>query len=54
MLGFCMDKSLQMQMDPGVKPKDKYESMQIDPNIDLPVDDIFKKLTYYISAAEEA
>jgi hypothetical protein len=46
MLGFCLDKSLQPPME-GVKPKDKYESMRIDPNIDLPMDMILKKLAYY-------
>lgn len=48
MLGFCVDRKLQMEMDPDVKPKDKYESIQIDPNADLPVDLILQKLNYYI------
>ncbi len=47
-LGFCLDKSLQ-EATAGAKPKDQYESMQIDPNADLPVDIILEKLNYYIS-----
>ena len=48
MLGFCLDKSLQ-KFPEGIKPKDKYESMQIDPNADLPIDTILQKLEYYLS-----
>jgi hypothetical protein len=48
MLGFCLDKSLQGVTE-GIKPKDKYESIQIDPNADLPVDIILQKLRRYIS-----
>ena len=47
MLGFCMDKSLQ-DITPGIKVKDKYESIEINPNEDIPVDVILQKLTYYI------
>lgn len=47
MLGFCTDKSLQ-ELVPGQKPKDKYESVQIDPNADLPTDMILQKLSYYL------
>lgn len=47
MLGFCLDKSLQ-EVEEGVKLKDKYESMRIDPNADLPVDIILQKLAYYL------
>jgi hypothetical protein len=47
MVGFCFDKRLQ-EIVPGVKPKDKYESMHIDPNTDIPVDIILSKLTHYI------
>ena len=47
MMGFCLDKSLQLII-PGIKPKDKYESIQIDPNKDIPVDVIRKKLGYYL------
>jgi len=47
MLGFCLDKSLQT-LTAGIKPKDQYESMQIDPNADLPVDVILQRLKYYI------
>lgn len=51
MLGFCTDKSLQ-PIKGGVKPKDQYESMLINPNIDLPVGTILQKLYYYISLAD--
>lgn len=47
MLGFCLDKSLQ-EVIPDIKPKDKYESFQIDPNADLPVELIMQKLHYYL------
>lgn len=43
MLGFCFDKKL-LAWPEGVKPKDQYESYQIDPNEDLPVDFIRQKL----------
>lgn len=46
-VGFCLDKSLQEAVG-GVKPKDKYESMQIDPNADIPVEIILQKLRYYL------
>lgn len=42
-LGFCLDKSLQV-MTPGVKPKDQYESMVIDPNEDIPIEIVLEKL----------
>ena len=48
MLGFCLDKSLQ-EVTEGMKPKDKYESVQIDPNADLPVEIILQKLSYYLA-----
>ena len=47
MLGFCLDKSLQ-EVTAGIKPKDQYESIRIDPNADLPVDLIMEKLQYYM------
>ncbi|HWD88546.1 MAG TPA: DUF1801 domain-containing protein [Mucilaginibacter sp.] len=47
MLGFCLDKSLQ-EVKQDTRAKDKYESVQIDPNQDLPVDMIREKLGYYI------
>lgn len=46
MLGFCLDKSL-IAFEPGVKPKDQYDSIQIDPEADLPMDYISAKLAYY-------
>ena len=52
MLGFCLDKSLQ-EVEEGVKSKDKYESMRIDPNADLPVDIILQKLAYYIAVIDK-
>jgi hypothetical protein len=54
MLGFCVDKKLQTMINPDVKPKDKYESIQIDPNIDLPVELILQKLYYYLNLIEKA
>ncbi|MBC7398600.1 MAG: DUF1801 domain-containing protein [Mucilaginibacter sp.] len=47
MLGFCWDKSLH-EVIPNVRPKDKYESMRIDPNADIPIDVILEKLNYYL------
>jgi hypothetical protein len=47
MLGFCLDKSLQTWPE-GVKPKDRYESFQIDPDADLPVAFILQKLHDYL------
>ena len=47
MLGFCWDKSLQPQTG-DIKPKDKYESIRIAPNADLPIDFILEKLKHYI------
>jgi hypothetical protein len=52
MLGFCLDKSLQ-EIVPGIRPKDKYESMRIDPNADLPVDVILQKLNSYIALIDQ-
>jgi hypothetical protein len=52
MLGFCLDKRLQ-QVVAGMKPKDKYESIQIDPNADLPVDMIIEKLNYYLGRIDQ-
>lgn len=52
MLGFCLDKSLQGSTA-GIKPKDKYESMRIDTNADLPVDVILQKLEYYIALIDK-
>ena len=48
MIGFCLDKTLQ-SLTEGIKHKDQYESMQIDPNTDFPVDAILHKLKYYIA-----
>jgi hypothetical protein len=53
MLGFCLDKSLQ-EFPPGVKPKDRYESFQIDPQEDLPIDLITQKLQYYLKRIDGA
>ncbi|TWI95868.1 hypothetical protein JN11_04143 [Mucilaginibacter frigoritolerans] len=53
MLGFCLDKSLQ-EVIPGFKLKDKYESMQIDPNADIPIEVILLKLNYYLSLIDRA
>ncbi|HVS90674.1 MAG TPA: DUF1801 domain-containing protein [Mucilaginibacter sp.] len=51
MLGFCLDKSLQ-EITSGVKPKDKYESLRIEPDQDLPVDLIREKLEHYVALIE--
>ena len=53
MLGFCMDKSLQKSIA-GIKPKDQYESFEINPNADLPVDMIVQKLDYYLTMINQA
>lgn len=50
-LGFCLDKSLQ-EVTPGVKPKDQYESMLIDPNEDIPIEIILEKLSVYLKRIE--
>lgn len=47
MLGFCLDKSLR-EVIPGIKPKDQYESFQIDKDEDLPIALITEKLHYYL------
>jgi hypothetical protein len=52
MLGFCMDKSL-IRFAPGEKVKDKYESIRIDPNADLPMEFILEKLAYYTGRIDE-
>ena len=52
LLGFCQDKSL-LPISEGVKPKDQYESMLIDPNADLPVNLILQKLRYYLELIDE-
>ena len=43
MVGFCLDKRLLTWPD-GVKAKDQYESMEIDPDADLPVELILQKI----------
>jgi len=48
MVGFCLDKSLQ-EITPGIRPKDKYESVRIDPDQDIPVDMIREKLNQYLA-----
>jgi len=45
MLGFCLDKRLRTWPE-GVKPKDAYESFEIDPLADLPVELILQKLQH--------
>ena len=48
MLGFAEDRSIQ-PIVAGIKNKDKYESIQIDPLLaDLPVDLILSKLNFYL------
>jgi len=52
MLGFCMNKSLQAII-PSVKPKDQYESICINPEVDIPVELILQKLHYYINLIDQ-
>lgn len=52
-MGFCLDKSLQ-PITEGIRPKDKYESMIIDPEADIPVKVILDKLAYYMGLIEQA
>ena len=54
MLGFCVDRKIQVEINPDIKPKDKYESIQINPNTDLPVELILQKLNYYIGLVDKA
>lgn len=53
MLGFCLDKRLQ-EVTAGAKPKDKYESLRIDPNADLPIEMIIQKLNYYLERIDQS
>jgi hypothetical protein len=48
MLGFVEDRSIQ-PLVAGIKNKDKYESIQIDPLADLPIDLILNKLNFYLA-----
>ncbi|MFD2866697.1 DUF1801 domain-containing protein [Mucilaginibacter antarcticus] len=48
MVAFCEDKSLQA-VAPGIKAKDKYQSVRIDPNADIPVDWLLQTLSNYIA-----
>jgi hypothetical protein len=43
MIGFIIDKAIYPVTD-GTKRKDEYETLQIDPNADLPVEVIFDNL----------
>lgn len=52
MLGFCTDKSL-LQASPGEKLKDRYESFQVDPTEDLPVQMIREKLREYLDRIDK-
>jgi hypothetical protein len=52
MLGFCLDKRLQ-DASPGVKPKDIYESMRIDPTQDIPIEIILTRLTHYLNIIDK-
>ncbi|MES2809614.1 MAG: DUF1801 domain-containing protein [Bacteroidota bacterium] len=51
MVGFCTDKTLLPAIG-NVKPKDRYESVSIDPNIDLPVEWLLKTLARYLLAID--
>ncbi|WP_259066765.1 DUF1801 domain-containing protein [Mucilaginibacter sp. X4EP1] len=52
MLGFCFDKSLQ-PIVAGVKPKDQYESIRINPDEDIPVDLILQKLHHHLQLIDQ-
>lgn len=52
MLGFCMDKSL-LPVTPGVQLKDKYESIAINPNDDIPLYIIRQKVANYIELIDK-
>jgi len=43
LLGFIIDKTI-YPVIAGVKRKDEFETLQIDPNLDLPVETIIEKL----------
>ncbi len=51
MLGLCLDKSL-LEFAPGIRPKDQYESFQIDPEEDLPIAYITERLHYYLGCID--
>jgi len=51
-LGFCLDKSLQ-EITPGIKPKDKYESIRIDTDADFPIHFIQQKIIGYIRLIDQ-
>ncbi|MGN6292892.1 MAG: DUF1801 domain-containing protein [Chitinophagaceae bacterium] len=53
MLGFCTDKSL-LETPPEAKPKDRYESFQINPDENLPVDLIVGKLKEYLNRINQS
>lgn len=52
-MGFCLDKRLQ-EVTPGVKPKDQYESMVIDPNEDIPIEIVLEKLNAYLELIDNS
>lgn len=52
-MGFCWDKSLQPVVE-GVRPKDSYESIIIDPDADIPIDLILEKLNYHLQLIDQA
>ena len=52
MVGFCLDKRLQ-EVTPGVKPRDIYESMRIDPNLDIPIDVIITRFAHYVDIIDK-
>lgn len=51
-MGFCWDKSLQPLVE-GVRPKDSYQSIIIDPEVDIPVDIILEKLNYHLKLIDQ-
>lgn len=53
MVGLCTDKSL-LFFGEGIKPRDRYESFQVDPGQDLPVDMILSKLKSYLAVIDQA
>ncbi|PZR28471.1 MAG: hypothetical protein DI535_06210 [Citrobacter freundii] len=51
MVGLCTDKSL-LHFAEGVRPKDRYESFEVDPGEDLPVEMILAKVRSYLAAID--
>jgi hypothetical protein len=53
MVGFCTDKRL-LHFPENTKPKDRYESFQVDPAADIPIEMILEKIKAYTKAIDDA